>query len=191
MMSITLHFHRLICQGGLITSTAGIQLGVASLVVGTLLAAPMALAQQQYPYSCIWKSTVTPGAKIQFTSTNGIGAYQGALYMDGKWIINFREGSFRGYGSNWWSPTTQGQDKSGRGTIVLFKNEVPFRSSNAGYQAGAPTKLLTVGLGSTLYYGKRELCSAQGSGRLLDSPERLQSHQRTVLTSRNRATLNV
>ena len=131
------------------------KLGVASLVAGTLLTAPTALAQQQYPYACVWESEVTPGAKIQFTSTNGIGGYQGALYMDGKWIINFREGSFQGYGSNWWSPTTEGQDKPGGGTIVLFKNGIPFRSSTAGYQQGAPTKLLTVGLGSTLYYGNQ------------------------------------
>ena len=72
-----------------------------------------------------------------------------------EWIINFREGSFQGYGSNWWSPSTEGQDKPGGGTIVLFKNGVPFRSSTAGYQKGAPTKLLTVGLGSTLYYGNQ------------------------------------
>jgi len=59
------------------------KLEVASLVAGTLLTAATALAQQQYHYSCIWRSNVTPGAKIQFTSTNGIGGYQGALYMDG------------------------------------------------------------------------------------------------------------
>ena len=98
---------------------------------------------------------MTPGAKIQFTSTNGIGRYQGALYMDGKWIINFHEGSFQGYGSNWWSPTTEGQDKPGGGTIVLFKDGVPFRSSTAGYQEYASTKLLIVGLGSTLHYGNQ------------------------------------
>ena len=126
-----------------------------SVVAGIFLIVPTALAQQLYPYACTWKSQVTPGAKIQFTSTNGIGGYQGALYMDGKWIINFREGSFQGYGSNWWSPTTEGQDKPGGGTIVMFKNGVPFRSSTAGVQKYAPTRLLTVGLGSTLYYGNQ------------------------------------
>ena len=130
------------------------KLKAGSVVAGIFFLAPTALAQPQYPYSCIWKSQVTPGAKIQFTSTNGIGGYQGALYMDGKWIINFREGSFQGYGSNWWSLTTEGQDKtSGGGSIVLFKDGVPFRSSTEGYQSGVATKLLTVGLGSNLYYG--------------------------------------
>ena len=130
------------------------KLKAGSVVAGILLIAPTALAQQQYPYSCTWKSQVTPGAKIQFTSTNGIGGYQGALYMDGKWIISFREGSFQGYGSNWWSLTAEGQDKIfGGGSIVLFKNGVPFRSSSEGHQSGVETKLLTVGLGSNLYYG--------------------------------------
>ena len=132
------------------------KLKASSVVAGIFLIAPTALAQQQYPYSCTWKSQVTPGAKIQFTSTNGIGGYQGALYMDGKWIISFREGSFQGYGSNWSSLTAEGQDKiSGGGSIVLFKNGVPFRSSSEGYQSGVETKLLTVGLGSTLYYGNQ------------------------------------
>ena len=36
------------------------KLGVASLVAGTLLTAPTALAQQQYPYACVWESEVTP-----------------------------------------------------------------------------------------------------------------------------------
>ena len=124
------------------------------VVAGIFLIAPTALAQPQYPYSCTWKSQVTAGAKIQFTSTNGIGGYQGALYVDGKRIINFREGSFQGYGTNWWSLTAEGQDKnSGSGSIVLFKDGVPFRSSSEGYQSGVATKLLTVGLGSNLYYG--------------------------------------
>lgn len=127
--------------------------GFASVIAGTLLATPAVIAQQQYPYSCSWKSQVSPGAKIQFTSTNGVGGYQGALYMDGNWIINFREGSFQGYGSNWWSPTTAGEDKPGGGTIVVFKNGVPYRGASARYPKCAPTKLLTVGLGSTLYYG--------------------------------------
>ena len=118
------------------------KLKASSVVAGIFLIAPTALAQQQYPYSCTWKSQVTPGAKIQFTSTNGIGGYQGALYMDGKWIISFREGSFQGYGSNWWSLTAEGQDKiSGGGSIVLFKNGVPFRSSSEGYQSVVETKL--------------------------------------------------
>ena len=129
------------------------KLKAGSVVAGILLIAPTALAQQQYPYSCTWKSQVTPGAKIKFTSTNGIGGYQGALYMDGKWIINFREGSFQGYGSNWWSATIEGQDKPGGGTIVLFKNGIPDRSSTEGNQNGTSSKLLTVGLGSDLYYG--------------------------------------
>ena len=34
-----------------------------------------------------------------------------------------------------------------------FKGGVPFRSSSEGYQSGVETKLLTVGLGSNLYYG--------------------------------------
>ena len=130
------------------------RLKAGSVVAGIFLIAPTALAQPQYPYSCTWKSQVTPGAKIQFTSTNGIGGYQGALYMDEKRIINFREGSFQGYGSNWWSLTAEEQDKtSGGGSIVLFKGGVPFRSSSEGYQSGVETKLLTVGLGSNLYYG--------------------------------------
>lgn len=134
-------------------STAEMKLEACSVVVGIMLIAPMSIAQQQHHYSCTWQSQVTPGATIQFTSTNGVGGYQGSLYMDGKWIINFREGSFQGYGSNWWSPTTEGQDKPGGGTIVLFKNGVPYRSSTAGFLKGDPTKLLTVGLGSNLYYG--------------------------------------
>ena len=131
------------------------KLKVGSVVAGILLIAPTALAQKQYPYSCTWKSQVTPKAKIQFTSTNGIGGFQGALYMDGKWIINFREGSFQGYGSNWWSPTTEGQDKPGGGTIVLFRNGIPVRSSTEGNRNATSSKLLIVGLGSGLHYGNQ------------------------------------
>ena len=131
------------------------KLKASSVVAGIFLIAPTALTQQ-YPYSCALEKPGDTWGKIQFTSTNGIGGYQGALYMDGKWIISFREGSFQGYGSNWWSLTAEGQDKiSGGGSIILFKNGVPFRSSSEGYQSGVETKLLTVGLGSTLYYGNQ------------------------------------
>ena len=128
--------------------------GVAPLVAGALLLSPaLAFAQQHYPYSCTWTSQVIPEASIQFTSTNGIGGYQGAVYLNGKWIIHFREGNYQGYGSNWWSAATAGQDKPGGGTVVVFKNGVPLRSFSDRAPNDADTKLLTVGLGSSLYYG--------------------------------------
>ena len=127
--------------------------GVFTLIAGTLLASPVAMAQQQYPYSCTWTSQVVPGAKIQFTSTNGIGGYQGALFLNGQWIINFREGNYQGYASNWWHQGQEGQDKPGKGTIVVLKNGVPVRSLAAARRDSAAITLLTVGLGSTLYYG--------------------------------------
>ena len=74
---------------------------IASLVAGTLISAPLgSSAQLQYPYTCVWNSQINSNAKIQFTSTNGIGGFQGAVYYGGKWIMNISEGSFQGYGSN-------------------------------------------------------------------------------------------
>ena len=128
--------------------------GVALVITGTLIATPVAFAQRQYAYSCVWKSEVTPRAKIQFTVHNGTGGYEGALYMDGRFINNFSEGSFQGYASNWWSATAPGQGKSDNGAIVVFKNGNPYRSLSTRQQKPTSTKLLTVGLGSSLYYGR-------------------------------------
>ena len=130
------------------------KIAVVLAIAGALLATPIAFAQRLYAYSCTWKSEVTPRVKIQFTYQNGIGGYQGALYMDGRWIVSFSEGSFQGYASNWWSATALGQDKPYNGTIVVFKSGIPRRSLSTRHQNSAPTKLLTVGLGSTLYYGR-------------------------------------
>ena len=66
--------------------------GVFSFIAGPLLLSPAAMAQQQYPYSCTWTSQVAPAAKIQFTSTNGIGGYQGALYLGCRGVLDPREG---------------------------------------------------------------------------------------------------
>ena len=56
------------------------------LSISALLFAPLlvttptnTLAQQSYPYSCEWISEVTPNAVIRFSSTNGVGTYNGAL----------------------------------------------------------------------------------------------------------------
>ena len=140
--------------------------GVLSFIAGTLLLSPAAMAQQQYPYSCTWTSQVAPAATIQFTSTNGIGGYQGAVYLNGRWIMNFREGNYQGYASNWWHRGKEGQDKPGRGTIVVFKHDVPVRSLAGARRDAAATTLLTVGLGSTLYYGDH-----RGNGPLIRAAE--------------------
>ena len=125
---------------------------IAPLFVGALLStSSAAIAKQQYPYSCVWTSQINSNAKIEFISTNGTGAYQGAVYYGGKRIMNIREGSFQGYGSNWWDTGSLGDDKTG-GSIVMFKNGMPARSSPSR-RPNAETKLLTVGLGGHLYYG--------------------------------------
>jgi len=111
-----------------------------------------AIAKPQYPYACVWTSQINSNAKIQFISTNGIGGYQGAVYYGGKWIMNISEGSFQGYGSNWWHGGSLGDDKTGGGNIVTFKNGIPVRST-ASRQLNGETKVLTIELGSHLYYG--------------------------------------
>ena len=126
---------------------------IALLIVGTLLSTPVsAIAKPQYPYACVWTSQMDSKAKIQFISTNGIGGYQGAVYYGDKWIMNISEGSFQGYGSNWWHAGSLGGDKTGGSNIVTFKNGMPARSTSSR-QPNAETKVLTVGLGSHLYYG--------------------------------------
>jgi|TARA_B100000073_G_scaffold199345_1_gene165063 hypothetical protein len=126
---------------------------IASLVAGTLISAPLgSSAQLQYPYTCVWNSQINSNAKIQFTSTNGIGGFQGAVYYGGMLVINFREGNYQGYGSNWWTPTVQGANNPGGGEIIIFKDGEPSRST-ASRQQISEIKLLTVGLGSMLYYG--------------------------------------
>ena len=127
---------------------------IASLIVGVLLSTPpSAIAKPQYPYACVWTSQIDSNAKIQFISTNGIGGYQVAVYYGAKWIMNISEGNFQGYGSNWWHAGSLGDDKTGGGSIVTIKNGMPVRISPRSPRSNAKTKVLTVGLGSHLYYG--------------------------------------
>ena len=128
---------------------------IASLIAGVVLSMPMAVSsQQQHPYSCVWTSQINSNAKIQFTASNGIGGYQGAVYYGDKWIINISEGNSQGYGSNWWQRGSLNEDKPGKGNIVVFKNGAPARST-VNRQPRTETRLLIVGLGSTLHYGNQ------------------------------------
>lgn len=66
---------------------------IAAILSPLLVAAPAtAFAQQPFPYSCQWVSELTPDAVIRFSSTNGVGTYNGALLYKDKRLTAFQEG---------------------------------------------------------------------------------------------------
>lgn len=66
---------------------------ITATLAPLLVAAPAtAFAQQSFPYSCQWVSELTPDAVIRFSSTNGVGTYNGALLYKGKRLTAFQEG---------------------------------------------------------------------------------------------------
>ena len=102
------------------------------------------------PSSCQWVSEVTPDAVIRFSSTNGVGTYNGILFYKGKRVIPFQEGQAQGYGSHRWS---SGEKASG--SIVQFIGHQVVRGTPKLMGAGRPQgvqRVLIVGLGSDLYY---------------------------------------
>lgn len=106
----------------------------------------------QYPYSCTWRSQVSPNAAISFSSTNGVGTYNGAFYYKGRKVMAFHEGDSQGYGTNWWSSSMS--DNARGGDIVLFVGDLPARSLHQSARTGSISKLLIVGLGgSGIWYG--------------------------------------
>lgn len=71
---------------------------ITAILAPLLVAAPAtAFAQQSFPYSCQWVSEVTPDAVIRFSSTNGVGAYKGALVYKGRRLTAFQEGQSQSY----------------------------------------------------------------------------------------------
>ncbi len=108
----------------------------AALLAPILVAAPsVALAEQSFPYACEWVSEVTPDAVIRFTSTNGVGSYNGALLYKGKRLLAFQEGQSQGYGSNWWS--TGGQDDPS-GQVVVFSGNQVVRGTDGFWSGKRP-----------------------------------------------------
>ena len=133
----------------------GVKTLITALLVPLLLTAPStSQAQQSYPYACEWVSEVTPNAVIRFSSTNGVGTYNGALLYKGKRLMAFQEVQSQGYGSNWWSTGGQG-DRSD--SVVVFAGDQVVRGT-AGFWDGRRPKgsqrVLLVGMGSALYYGQ-------------------------------------
>lgn len=111
-------------------------------------------AYANLPYKCQWVSEVTPDAVIRFTNTTGVGVYNGALLYKGKLLIPFTEGRAMGYGSNYWR---EGQDDKGSaGAVVVFAGNQPLRAlaSDSTAWKTEPIRLLVVGLGSSLWYGR-------------------------------------
>lgn len=90
---------------------------------------------------------------IRFSSSNGVGTYEGAIFYKGKQLMAFKEGQSLGYGSNWWS--TGGQDDP-YGDVVVFSGDQVVRGT-VGFWDGKRSKgvqrVLLVGMGSALYYG--------------------------------------
>ena len=130
---------------------------VMGVLAPLLLTSPtIALAEQSLPYSCQWVSEVTPDAVIRFSSTNGVGTYKGALLYKGKRLMAFQEGKSQGYGSNWWS--TGGQDNPSSRVVVFAGNQV-VRGTAGSWNGNRPKgtqRVLLVGMGSSLYYGRDE-----------------------------------
>lgn len=107
-----------------------------------------------HPYSCQWVSEVTPDAVIRFSSTNGVGTYNGALVYSGRRLMAFQEGQSQGYGSHWWRSAAE-HDPSGQ--VVVFAGDQVVRGTSgfrAGRRAKGVQRLLLVGMGSALYYGR-------------------------------------
>ena len=121
-----------------------------------VLAAPLtAHAQQSYPYSCEWISEVTPDAVIRFSSTNGVGTYKGVLFYQGKRLMPFQEGQSQGYGSNFWIGGSG--ETAPSGTVVVFSGNQVVRGTSGfwdGKRVKGAQRVLLVGLGSSLYYGR-------------------------------------
>jgi len=121
---------------------------LASIAFFLLTTPSLLFAQQTYPYSCKWISEVTPDAEIRFENTNGIGRYSGELLYKGRRLMSLDEGQFQGYGSNWWSEN----GNPGKPLVVFSGNQVV--RGTLGFQAQGTTRVLLVGLGSALYYGR-------------------------------------
>ena len=119
--------------------------------VFSFIAGPIAVvssgdgASNNTPIRAPGPSQVAPAANPVHVH-RGIGGYQGAVYLNGRWIMNFREGNYQGYASNWWHRGKE-EDKPGRGTIVVFKNESPSAAWRVP-DAMPLQQLLTVGLGA-------------------------------------------
>ena len=133
----------------------GVKTLIAALLAPLLLTAPStSQAQQSYPYSCEWVSEVTPNAVIRFSNTNGVGTYNGALLYKGKRLMAFQEGQSQGYGSNWWS---SGGEDAPSGAVLVFSGNQVIRGTPGFWGGNRPLgaqRVLLVGLGSALYYGR-------------------------------------
>ena len=128
---------------------------IAAAVLAPLLVSVPSVtwAQQSYPYSCQWVSEVTPDAVIRFSSTNGVGSYNGVLLYKGKRLMTFQEGQSLGYGSNWWST---GQQDGPSGQVVVFAGNQVVRGTPGFWNGKRPKstqRFLLVGMGSALWYG--------------------------------------
>lgn len=133
----------------------GVKKTITAILAPLIVTAPATvLAQQSFPYSCQWVSEVTPDAVIRFSSTNGVGTYNGAFLYKGKRLMAFQEGQSQGYGSNWWS--TGGQDDPS-GSVVVFSGDQVVRGTAGFWNGRRPNgsqRVLLVGMGSALYYGQ-------------------------------------
>ena len=102
-----------------------------SLIIGVLAALAVVVpstvqAQRFHPYSCEWVSEVTANAVIRFSSTNGVGTFNGVLFYEGKRLMAFQEGQSQGYSSNWWRSPDQ---KVKSGTVVVFSGNQAVRGT--------------------------------------------------------------
>jgi len=122
------------------------------VLAGMLLVRPVQAQANTYPYSCKWISQVSANAVISFSSTNGVGIYNGSLYYKGKRLLSIYEGAFQGYGSSWWSSSLVTESRSGH--VIKFYGNYPARAVDGKKRTSQEVKLLVVGLGSSLWYGK-------------------------------------
>jgi len=121
------------------------------ILAGILIALPFPAQANLYRYTCKWKSQASPNAVISFSSTNGTGTYNGAMYYKGKRLVAFHEGSFQGYGSNWWSSSLDNESRLE--SVIQFFGNTPAGALHAQTRTSDDVKLLVVGLGSSLWYG--------------------------------------
>ena len=63
--------------------------------------------------------------------------------------MSLNEGQSQGYGSNWWSVDGNDSSKS----VVVFSGNQIVRGT-PGFQGKGITRVLLVGMGSSLYYGR-------------------------------------
>ena len=130
-----------------------------AVLLAPLVLSSTANAGKFYPYSCEWISEVTPDAVIRFNKTNGTGSYVGGIFYKGKRLMDFREGQSMGWGSLWWGT---GLDDGGPRQVIIFRGNQVVRGT-PGKPAPGPQRVLIVGLGSSLWYGRDSNWRSEGT----------------------------